>query len=44
MPKSAKILKADIQDGIPCIWALVDSEAELTLRAFKIVGTRFIRE
>lgn len=39
MPKGAKILDLQVQDGTPTIWALVDDEAELEKRNFQTVGT-----
>lgn len=39
MPKGAEILTVQTQNGIPCIWALVDIEAEKEPRVFDIFGT-----
>jgi hypothetical protein len=39
MPQDAVICTFDFQNGVPCIWACVDSEAEKVVRRFKIVGT-----
>jgi hypothetical protein len=39
MPKGAKILHAQTQREIPCVWALVDPDANLETRYFYIVGT-----
>jgi len=39
MPKGADILSAQVQFGIPCIWALVNPTAEKEKRSFLIVGT-----
>lgn len=39
MPKGASILTMQLQNGIPCIWALVNPENEKELRYFEIYGT-----
>lgn len=39
MPSGAKILTVQIQNGIPCLWAMVDSIAEYEWRNIGIVGT-----
>ncbi|MCL2119892.1 MAG: hypothetical protein FWH27_15855 [Planctomycetaceae bacterium] len=39
MPKNARILKVGMQDGIPCLWATVDPNAERETREFSILGT-----
>ena len=39
MPKGAKILSAQEQYGKPCIWAIVDPDAEEETRKFRIFGT-----
>jgi hypothetical protein len=39
MPIGAKLLSADIQEGIVCIWALVDPEEGLETRNFRLAGT-----
>lgn len=39
MPKGAEILTIQAQNGIPCIWALVNPEKEKELRHFDIYGT-----
>lgn len=39
MPKGAEILSVADQHGVVCVWALVDSEAELRDRMFYILGT-----
>ena len=40
MPKGARVLSVQVQNGRPCLWAAVDTN-ELTLeeRWFRIVGT-----
>lgn len=39
MPARAQILKVECQDGVPCMWAAVDTEAPRRLREFIILGT-----
>ena len=39
MPQGAEILCIQTQNGIPCIWALVEPNATVTKRAFEIFGT-----
>jgi len=39
MPKNSKILDIQVQDGIPCMWALVDTDSIKHNRAFFIHGT-----
>ena len=39
MPKGAEILTMQLQNEIPCIWALVNPENEKELRNFEIYGT-----
>ena len=39
MPKGAEILDVQVQDGIPCIWALVDLGQEKEKRIIVIHGT-----
>ena len=39
LPQGAKILKVDTQESVPCIWALVDPDAPLEMRKFRVVGT-----
>jgi hypothetical protein len=41
MPKEAIVLKLSIQNETPTIWAKVDTEAEMEIRRFKIMGTGF---
>jgi hypothetical protein len=38
MPKDAQIVHFDAQGG-PCLWAIVDPEAEKEYRTFHVVGT-----
>lgn len=39
MPKGAEILCVQIQIGNPCVWALVDPEAEKKDVEFSTIGT-----
>jgi hypothetical protein len=41
MPKNAEILcvQRDGKTGIPCIWAIVDTDAEKETRYFELFGT-----
>jgi hypothetical protein len=39
MPKGAEILSVADQYGVVCVWAMVDSDAELEDRMFYIFGT-----
>jgi len=39
MPKGAEILTVQTQNEEPCLWALVDVEAELEARFIDIFGT-----
>ena len=39
MPIGAKVLTIQKQNGLPYIWALVDTDAEFDFRYFEIVGT-----
>ena len=39
MPKGAKILKLDKQQGLLCLWCLVDDKAPDEQRYFRIFGT-----
>lgn len=39
MPLGAKPLCVQVQNGIPCMWALVDEENALVDKKFRIYGT-----
>ena len=39
MPEGARILAAQTQFGVPCIWALVDPSHETEERTFALYGT-----
>lgn len=39
MPEGAEILTVQMQDEVPCIWAIVDPENEKIPRYLRIFGT-----
>lgn len=39
MPKGARVLSVQVQNGSPCIWAAVDQNEPLEERWFRIAGT-----
>ncbi len=39
MPKGAKLLSVQIQNGVPCLWALVDPTEEQERRTIHMRGT-----
>lgn len=39
LPENAQVLTVQLQDGFPCIWALVDSSKPLKTREFHLYGT-----
>jgi len=39
MPERAEILSVQMQGGVPCIWAQVDTDYDLETRLFYIYGT-----
>ena len=39
MPRGAKVLCVQAQHDVPCIWALVDPDAPVEPREFRIIGT-----
>lgn len=39
MPKAAQILSLQTQNGVPCIWAMVNPANEKEERTFRIYGT-----
>jgi hypothetical protein len=41
MPKGAEILTVQTQNEIPCIWAVVNPDADKEERTFVIYGTGF---
>ena len=41
LPYGFEILKVDIQNSVPCFWALIDDKNEVVNVDFKIFGTGF---
>jgi hypothetical protein len=39
IPTGGQFLKADVQQGVPCLWVLVDPTARKVLCHFRIFGT-----
>lgn len=39
IPEGAKFLSVQTQDGVPCLWALVEPDAPKVLMLFDIYGT-----
>lgn len=39
MPKGAQIVRFDMQDSTPTVWALVDPHQPMADRRFRVVGT-----
>lgn len=39
MPRHARVLSVQLQDGLPQVWALVDPQEPVVRRKFWIVGT-----
>jgi hypothetical protein len=39
IPKKSKILSVQTQNGIPCIWALVETNEEPVDRKIAVIGT-----
>lgn len=39
MPEGAEILTAQIQNGVLCLWAIVDTSKPETTRVIEIIGT-----
>lgn len=39
LPRGAKILSVQVQNEVPCLWALVDNEEKLETREFWTRGT-----
>jgi hypothetical protein len=39
MPKGAQLLSVQTQHGVPCLWALVDTNAPMRERALAVRGT-----
>lgn len=41
IPKGGEVLAAQIQELQPCLWILVDSDAEIEVRTFDSYGTGY---
>lgn len=39
MPKGARVLCVQVQNGYPCVWALVNPDAEKVTRRLRTFGT-----
>ena len=39
LPKGARPISVHVQDGTPCMWSIVDPEAEIEMRSIHIAGT-----
>jgi hypothetical protein len=39
IPQGSTVVQVGIQDGLYCIWAIVDTDAPLEERRFVVVGT-----
>jgi hypothetical protein len=39
MPEDARLLRVEVQRGVPCLWALVEPGKPLEMQQFAIVGT-----
>lgn len=39
LPAGATVLSVQVQHGEPCVWALVDTDAPLVKRSFRLAGT-----
>lgn len=39
MPKGAKVLTVQMQNGQPCMWVLVDPDEKKETRTFMLIGT-----
>ena len=39
MPRGAKVLSIQVQDGVPCMWATVDSDSGMVPQKFNLYGT-----
>lgn len=39
MPHGVQMLSVQVQDGVPCLWALVDDENTKVTVRFRVVGT-----
>lgn len=39
MPEGSTPVRFAMQNGVPCVWALVDTEREVVTRNFRVYGT-----
>jgi hypothetical protein len=39
LPRGARVLHIDVQGGLPCLWALVDTDNPPERAAFRLFGT-----
>jgi hypothetical protein len=39
MPSEAEILSVQVQDEVPCIWAIVNTDSKIKIHTFFIYGT-----
>jgi hypothetical protein len=39
LPQNAEILTVQVQNGMPCIWALVNPDNKAEVRKFRLAGT-----
>jgi hypothetical protein len=39
MPEGARILSVQVQRESPCLWALIDPDAQIVWRNFRVFGT-----
>lgn len=39
MPQGAELLRVEVQEGTPCIWALVDDAHSIMERRIEVSGT-----
>ena len=44
MPMEAQILTVQVQNGEPCLWALIDPDQKRGIRQIRIIGTGHIIE
>lgn len=39
MPRFSRVLSVQVQNGTPCIWAIVDTDSPLAIKKFRLAGT-----
>lgn len=39
MPRNPNIVRFDMQNGVPCVWALVESHNPVETHSFRVFGT-----